>query len=101
VESSNSSPKTKIIIPAIISTPCSIVYSKFVCLSAIDSKRAFPDKEIMTTVEMVRVIPIEIAIPKKIPKPIKFIDNANSITITTPRHGVMPMASAEITGLIY
>ena len=65
------------------------------------NEATFPDIVINTTIDTVSAIPIEIVIPNIIPRAIRFIDNVNSITITTPEQGVQPTTSANRTGLVY
>lgn len=70
----------------------------FFCEVTAARETALSDVANMTTTDMVKAIPIEIATPKTTPSTIKSMDSANSMTITTPGHGIQPTTKAEITG---
>ena len=87
--------------PANISIQYSIRIASLPFLVTIASEAALPDIAIITTIDMVRAMPIEIAIPNIMPKVIKSIDNANNMTIATPGHGMLPTTKADKIGLTY
>ena len=81
--------------------PYSIRTARLLFFEIAVSEATFPDMVINTTIDTVSAIPIEMVIPNIIPRAIRFIDNVNSITITTPGQGTLPTTSANRTGLVY
>jgi len=81
--------------------PYSIRTVRLVFFEIAVNETTFPDMVINTTIDIVKAIPIEMVIPNIIPRAIRFIDNVNNITITTPGQGILPTTSANRTGLVY
>ena len=98
VAAKNSNPRLATKRPAIVSIKFSIVIAKLPCLATIPSDMSLPDITNTTTHVMVRAIPIEMVIPSMMPNPTSFMDRANSMTITTPGHGIIPTTNADNKG---
>ena len=94
----NNNPRLATIRPAVVSIKFSSVIARLPCLASILSEMALLDMAITTTHVMVRAIPREMVIPSMMPNPTRFMDRANSMTITTPGHGIIPTTNADNKG---